>query len=71
MERTFTLTEAISILNQFNDREVVSIMYEDGSKRKFCFMLEGDKTYTFIDLALFVESLSAIQEIMLRHNLKP
>jgi len=71
MERTFTLTEAISILNQLNDREVVSIMYEDGSKRKFNYMLEGDTKYTFVDLAKFIKNLSAIQEIMIRHNLKP
>jgi len=70
MKQTFTLTDAISILNKVNNKEVVSIMYEDGSKRKFCYMLEGDTKYTFVDLGHFLENLSAIQEIILRHNLK-
>jgi hypothetical protein len=42
---------AISYLNSINKKDVVSIMYEDGSHKKFCYKLVGDVDYRYIDLS--------------------
>lgn len=68
-ENGYTLANALEILNKVNDREVISIMYEDGSGKKFLYKLEGDNEYQFIDLVKFMDNLSNIQEIAKRHGL--
>jgi hypothetical protein len=63
------LIEAIELISGFYGKEVVSIMYEDGSGHKFLYKLEGDEKYTFVDINKFRESMSNIIEIARRHGL--
>jgi hypothetical protein len=63
------LIEAIELISGFYGKEVVSIMYEDGSGHKFLYKLEGDEKYTFVDINKFRESMSNIIEIAKRHGL--
>ena len=63
------LIEAIELISGFYGKEVVSIMYEDGSGHKFLYKLEGDEKYTFVDINKFRENMSNIIEIAKRHGL--
>lgn len=52
MNRKYTLTEAIQVIESKFNRTVLGIEFEDGSMRKFNVQLSGNAGKTFIDLSL-------------------
>ena len=64
----YSLAFVVDILNKVNTQEVVDIIHEDGSGKKFLYRLRGDLKWHFVDIEVYLENLKNITEIVKRHE---
>lgn len=64
----YSLAFVVDVLSKTNTQEIVDIIQEDGSGKKFLYRLRGNLKWHFVDIEVYLENLKNISEIVKRHE---